>query len=195
MRLYVSIKPNIDSVGILADVAVGALPYTINSLPTNVVTPIAQHLGPVPTCERLWAFRNSVVVADGPWVFPSFVGGHVFRYGSGGDAFEMPETVIGGAGLNTGYFVATANRLYWVAEGQPHIEVLRAKFAAGSHTASAAEVPMAQARGMVALFWCDHGLVIGLDDGSVQTPHWDILNVEISGDTSFGLIDGLLGVI
>jgi hypothetical protein len=54
---------------------------------------------------------------------------------------------------------------------------------------------MAQARGMVALFWCDHGLVIGLDDGSVQTPHWDILNVEISGDTSFGLIDGLLGVI
>jgi hypothetical protein len=75
------------------------------------------------------------------------------------------------------------------------LDVLHAKFAAGAHVATAAEVPMAQSRGLVALFWCDHGLVIGLDDGSVQTPHWDILNVEISGDdVSFGLVDGLLGV-
>jgi hypothetical protein len=127
---------------------------------------------PPPPGQHIAAYRGYMLIASGSalyWSQP--LAYHHFRIQT--DVQLFPERIVLLAALDSGFFIATGSRTYWVSgdepdQWQPRVVDTRPVAEGEPLRVSANKLPKLQAEGEVLVWATSDGFVAGLADGTVQ---------------------------
>jgi len=200
LRVYVA-GPDDDVLYFLADVAVGAFPYDITTLPTEDTTCKSIGLDPPPTHNFAFSYQNHLMLVSGSVIYPS-LSAAVHLYDLARHQVGRPEIILAGEGVaapgsNPGFWTVSAKGAYWASGTVP--EQWRqwdlkhqCEFCAGSAIINSASLPFLRlsAGTPVALFMSSWGLAVGLPDGQMLFPYRDSRTETVTGKrVSFAFVD------
>ena len=164
-------------------VAKAALPYDITSLGASRRPLRGQFLSGPPAGTFLFKYLGYLFVGTAEGVYFSLgMKPHLFDFRK--NVLMFPGTPRAGAGLQSGFYVATSSGLFWFSGESPsgwrQQKVDDGVYAKGALVLSGARLPRLQLSALVALFVSESGLVAGLPGGQVVRLTDDQLNVTLT---------------
>lgn len=186
VKVYVS-RVNGSQLYYTATVAVGSLPATVSNVDLSFEPIRTQHLSPPIPADCLFSYRGMVILGIENGIFPSLgLYTHVYDIANAQNYF--PADVVGGAGLDNGFWTATEKGIFWTTGDTPEnwntVQVDTREYAKGSIVLPGYLFPEIKEPDEVAFFLSEHGLMVGDGKGNL-TPHTiDRLHIEVKDKTA-----------
>lgn len=200
VRIYAS-RTNGQALFWCKTVAANALPTTITSVDVSEEPLRTQFFSPPIPGDGLFSYRGMMMIYADQYIFPSY-GANTHLYEISDIIEARPGNVIGGVGLNTGFWTTTANGAFWTQgatpdEWQTWQRDSRA-YASGGTTVPGYFFPMLETSESVALFASEDGLMAGMPNGQLLPMTYERLRLDVDGkraDFSIGVANGLRQLI
>ncbi len=169
VKIYAS-EANQKELFFVSKVAVGSLPATVSAVGVSTEPLLTQHMrGPIPA-DAMFSHKGYMFLVADNVIFRSR-GQTPHLYYPAEEVMIFPHTVKGGVGLDGGFFVATAAKLYWIAGKEPaawkRTSMDTATYAIGGLSLPGERIPKLKTEDELALFVSEDGLVAGFTDGSI----------------------------
>lgn len=185
-KIYVT-RPNGSQHYWVKTVAVGSLPTTVTNIDVSFEPLRTQHYSPPIPADCLFTYRGFLIMGIENGIFPSVgIYHHLYDIKEAQDYF--PSNVVGGAGLDNGFWTATEQGIYWTTGDTPDkwdtTQVDTREYAKGSIVLPGYLFPVLKQTDEVAFFVSEHGLMMGTGTGNLEPATIDRLHIDVKDKTA-----------
>lgn len=179
--------PNGRTLYYAGEAAPGALPVQITTGVSTVEALRNQFYSAPPAGDGLFSFGDYIIIYKDEYLYPSF-GAAVHLYEEKRMLEGRPGSVIGGVGLDEGFWTICARGAFWTAGAEPTQWKTRQRdsrrYAARGIELPGYLIPKLGVSEPIALFVSEDGLMAGLPDGSLRPMSADKHRLDVVDKTA-----------